>query len=347
MNLRRAPLLLVLAALLALFALVSVRWGRARVVAELQGELLAPPVGEGRTVAWLERRADEAALMLKQGRARPRELLTGAVLGGLALDGDYALVTRKERPEAEPRFLSIHLASGGRKDLFPLPGLAKQIVVGEGWICWLSETPAALPAALHVVAGGPVTALWAMSPRRDKPQVVRLLSCSGGAELLGESQGQVYWLERDDQTSRIYRQEVGDSLRQLLASARGARRALLLADRIAWTAPSQEAASTEQYCSVKVRPLSTGDPTVIADWLQPNATLLHAGNTLYAQERDRLWQLGQRRGEQWTRYRASFGGQSPAVVGGIEYLVAQEQGKTRLVRRGLTWTGKLQVMVGL
>jgi hypothetical protein len=346
MNLRRVPLLLALVAVLALFALVFVRWGKARVVAELQGKLLAPPVGEGRTVAWLERRADEDALMLKQGRARPRELLTGAALGGLALEEDDAFVTRQESQESAPRFFALDLPSGGQKDLFALPGLAKQIVVGEKWICWLSETPAALPAAPHVVAGGPVTALWAMSHRRDKQQVVRLLSCFGGADLLGESGEQVYWAERDGQTFRVYRQKIGDSLRQPLASERGARSALLLADRIAWTAPSQEAASTEQYCSVKARPLSSGDPTVIADWLQPNAALLRSGDTLYAQERDRLWQLGEGRGEQRTRYHASLGGQHPAVVGGIEYLVAQEQGKTRLVRRGLTWSGRLRVMVG-
>jgi hypothetical protein len=346
--LRRLLFLLALVALLALFAYTFARWGKPRPVAELQGKLLAPPVGDRGALAWLERRPGGDCLVVRQrSRGAPRALLTAAELGGLAVVNGRAYLSRRDREGGPTQMWSVQLHSGRQKALVPIPSPATQIVSGDEWICWLAERPAALPAAPFVVAGGPVTAVWAMTHRNDRLHPVRLLSGSGEAELLAVVSQDLYWAEYSGGTTRVRRQRITGGEVEPLVSEPGRRGALLLGNRLAWTAPSREAALPEQYCSVKTRSLSGGEATSIADWLAPDAVLLRSGRVLYAQERDALWQLGSRRGQQRVLYRASFGGRYPTIIGGVEYLVQQHGKKARLIRRGLTWGGKLRVMLGV
>ncbi len=344
MNLRRVPLLLALLAVFALAALACARWGQPRVAAEIQGKLLAPPVGEGGAVAWLERRGDGDHLMASGSR---RELLHGSALGGLAVTDRAAFTTLVEAGSVSPRLTSVELKSGVSKGLAALSAPAEEIVAEGDWVCWLSTQPAALPAAPFVVAGGPVTAIWAMSRGDDRPRAMTQLSASGGVDLLGVIADRLYWAERYGQSTRLRAQDITAREPETLVTESGDRSAVLLDDRVAWTAPSQETANPEQCCAVKVRALSGGEATVIADWLAPDTVLFHSGGALYAQERDALWRVGERRGDQRVLYQSSFGGRDPVAVGGVEYLVVQEGKTARLIKRGLTWTGKLRVLVGL
>jgi len=344
MMLRRIPLLLALLAILALAIVACACWGQPRVAAEIQGKLLAPPVGGSGAVAWLERRSDGDLLMALGSR---RELLHGSALGGLAISGRGAFTTLVGAEGGPPRLASVEFRSGVAKDLATLSAPATQIVAGADWVCWLSTRPSALPAAPFVVAGGPVTAIWAMSRRDNRPRVVTQLSASGGVDLLGAVADRLYWAERYGQSTRLRRQGITAGEPETLVTEPGARSAVLLGDRLAWTAPSQETANPGQCCAVKVRPLAGGEATAIADWLAPDAVLLHSGGGLYAQERDALWRLGERRGDQRVLYRSSYGGRDPVAVGGVEYLVERDGKKARLIKRGLTWNGKLRVLVGL
>jgi hypothetical protein len=338
-------MLLALSALLALVALLCARWGRPRVAAEIRGELVVPPVSDGGAVAWIERQNGADTLVVLKPR---RELLASSSLSGLAVSGNAAYTALVGAVGDSPQLVTVGLRSGARKELASLSGPATEIVAGGDWVCWLSTRPAALPAAPFVVAGGPVTAIWVLSRRGDHPRVVAQLSASGGVDLLGVVADKLYWAERQGQSMRLRGQGLSAGGSETLVSEPGYRSAVLLGDRVAWTASSQEAALPDQYCAVKVRPLSDdGNTTVIADWLQPDAALLRSGAALYAQERDALWRLGARRGDQRVLYRTSYGARDQTVSGGVEYLVERHGKTARLIKRGLTWAGKLRVLVDL
>ncbi len=134
---------------------------------------------------------------------------------------------------------------------------------------------------------------------------------------------------------------------EVVAEEPGARSAVLLKDRLAWTAPSQENSSPDVFAAVKVRPLSGEEVKVVADWLGPNARLLASGDRLYAQDRECLWRIGDERGTQQIVYDRSYGSTRAALVGGNEYLIADLGKGTLLLARGVTWTAKLRHALGL
>lgn len=347
---RRLLQLLALTAVVALAAFVGLRWGKPRAVVRASSAVTVAPVGDGATIAWIERDAESYHLRAKRGRGSATEVLAGGVVSGLALQDRRLITSLADAPGGVAKLCSVTLR-GDTKDLTTLSAPASQIVTGEGWICWATAGEPALPAAPFVAAGGPVLVVGALPEQGGAPSLVAGRAGGARAELVGISQGQLYWLERQRRRGRTFtvvmrgRLQGGET--EVVAEEPGARSAVLLKGRLAWTAPSQEASSPDLFAAVKVRPLSGGEAKVVADWLSAGARLLASSDRLYAQDSECLWRIGNARGTQQIVYDRSYGSTSPTLVGADEYLVTQKGAETTLLARGVTWTAKLRHALGL
>jgi hypothetical protein len=346
---RRLLSVLVLVAI-ALAILIGVRWGKPRVVARASSAVVAAPAGEGATIAWIERDGGSSHLRVKRGRGAPAEVLASETVSGLAVRGGRILTSLIEAPSGEAKLRSIG-AGGDQKDIAVLSAPAGEIAAGDGWVCWAAGGEPRLPAAPFIAAAGPVVVVGAVPETGGAPVAVTGQLGSAQANLVGLASGKVYWLERQRRggrlVTRVMRRALQGGAPEVLAEEPGDRSAVLLKGRVAWTAPSQESSSPASFVSVKVMPLSGGEAKVVADWLGSGARLLASGDRLYAQDRECLWRIGEARGTQQVVCDRSYGATRAALVGGSEYLVADQGRGTVLLARGVTWTAKLLHALGL
>ncbi len=349
---------LALLLLMALAWLAYVRSGRPRAVADVQGEVAGLPVGQSGAVAWLEADPGGDRVRLAGRGRRPRVLWSGSGLMGLALAGGKAFVTKREQG-SEGQLLAVSLNDGQPQALATLKGEAAQVVVGDGLVAWLEERPAALPGVPFIAAAAPVTAIRSISETGGPISFVAAMPLDAPttqqgarrplADLLGIAGRQVYWLQREGggpEQSASLRYCAPGSRPQTLAVETGAQQAVLLQDAVAWTSFSQEAADPRQYLAVKRQPLGGGPTQVIGDWLGPEAELLGSGRRLYAQDKEVLWHLGKRRGEQRVIYSRPPGTMGTRVIGEDQYLVLRIGKTTTVAKRPLTAWARARQLLG-
>jgi len=345
--------LLVIAA--GLVALGAIRWGRVHVVATVQGELMAPPAGDGRWVAWLEGDPGETRLLvMPRHGSRPAVSLRAAALSGLAVDGDAAYLTRSA-PEGKGRtraeLLRIRLPQGTPKAIGALTRGASQMVSGDGWLCWREDYEAALPGVPFVVAAAPVTVVRARRESAGDAEVVATVSGPDagpgphGLALLGVTGGSAYWVERmrvaGSTATVVRRARLPGGEAENLVQEEGERSAALGKGTLLWTAPSAEAAEPYTFSAVKQRRLDASEVSVIADWLGPVATVMVTRGRVYVQDRHLLWALGGERGQQRVIYRGAGWASAAPVLGDEQYLVLPSRAGTQIARRPLTAWARL------
>jgi hypothetical protein len=345
---RLLPLLALISVALAI--LIGLRWGKPRVIARAGSTIAGAPAGEGATIAWIERDGESSHLRVKRGRGAPVDVVSRGVVSGLAVQDGQIIASVADSPGGVATLRAMPIRGEG-KDVAALSAPAREILVGDGWICWAAGGEPRLPAAPFIAAAGPVVVVGAIPEKGGAPVAVTGQLGSAQADLVGVAGGKVYWLERERRGGRLVTRVMGrapqGSAPEVLAEEPGDRSAVLLRDRLAWTAPSQESASPEAFVSVKVRPLAGGEAKVVADWLGSGARLLASGDHLYAQDSECLWRIGEARGTQQVIYDRSYGAGRAALIGGSEYLVADEGRRAVLLARGVTWTAKLRHALGL
>jgi len=348
-----------LAALVGLTCYGLARTARPRALWTLQGELRAPPTGDGRWAAWLEGDPGEARLVaVRRGFGRPGVVLAEAGLSGLAVAGETAFVTRAGaadggRPAA---LLRVSLRGGASEELAALPLEAAQISSGEGWLCWREQRPGGLPGVPFVAAAAPLTVIRALPQEGGQVETVAVLAAEGPrggefVELVGVSGRAVYWTERRglgvEMTTAIRRAALTGGEPETVVREPGRLSAALVGDALVWTGRSAEAADSGQFAAVRRRPLQGGEVEVIGDWLASGASVLGGRDRVYVRDRGHLWSLGRRREEQRALLASPGGLREARLVGDQEYLIMAGRGRTVVARRPVTWWGRVRALVNL
>ncbi|UCC67346.1 MAG: hypothetical protein JSV79_09440 [Armatimonadota bacterium] len=349
-----------LLAVIGLAYLAVFRSARPRVLARVEGELLSPPSGNGRWVAWLEGDSQEARLVVaRRHRDRPRVAFSAAGLSGLAVAGDSAFLTRTTEAaggEPEVSLLRVDLSGGAAEEVGRIERSARQIVWGDGWLCWREYWEAALPDVSFVVAAAPLTVVRAC--REDGRDLHTLDAVTAGGrdsgdhlELIGIASQHAYWLDRraagDVDSTAIRRIALPDGRPQVLAREPGRRTAALSRRALFWSAPSLEAAEPMQFASVKRLRLDDPETKVIADWLDSRVAVLASETDAYAQGRHWLWRLGDGRGKQRHLCGVAAGQGGAVVLGDEEYLVIRSAGGLSVARRPLTCSARVRTVFSL
>lgn len=340
--LRRVPLVLALVAVVLLAFLLALRWGKPRVVARVEGDVVAPPTGDSGVLAWVEQRGASAFLLVGKGsKPRPVALARGSGAAGAYSTAILSNGIRVSVP-----------ASSGTAGHGALALAARALTGDTRLVCWLTSVGAAVPAAPFVAAGGPASAILAFpDSRAEKPTPLYASLSTGGIELIGVDRGSVYWLERDsragESVTTIRRRPVTGGDAETVVEEHGRQSAVLFRGRLVWTAPSLENSNGSPSGAVKSRQLPGGETQVVADWLGPNAQVAAGDDAVYVLDNDGTWRLGDRRGEQRFVYEGYYGSPTRAVVGAYEYLLRSDRGSKTLVKRGLTWGAKLRSALGI
>lgn len=352
-KLRRSVSIIVILAVAGL-AYLSTGWSaRPRVLCLVNGRPLSPLAGEGRWVAWLEGDGKERRLVLapRSGR-RPRTVLTGAGLSGLAVSGESAYVTRAEAGGGA-ELLEISLPGGGTKTIAELSEGADQLTCSGGWLVWQKSRPAGVLGVPFVAAAAPVTVVRARPVAEGPVRVVAVVSGEGGAsndgfELLGAAGDRAYWIERSPASQRTWvrRAPCAGGATETIAEEQGLRRAALGGEVLVWTGPSLEAGRAQSFASVKRMNVGKGGADAIADWLGTGTAVMISDGQAYAQERGSLWRLGERRGEQRRLSVGPPGLMSARVIGDEEVMFLEGAGGSAVAKRPLTAWARLRAMVG-
>jgi hypothetical protein len=335
--------------------LAAVQSARPRVIARVDGRVLSPPSGQGRWVAWLEGEAQKGHLVAARRRGGgARIAFSAAGMSGLAVAGNSAFLSRAANAEGgvtEISLLRVDLADGTSEELAPLGRSADQIVSGDGWLCWHEYWEAGVPGVDFVVAAAPLDAVRACPETGGSVSTLAVLRAdplevADRPELVGIADGHAYWLERrfvrGMETSVIRRAALPDGEPETVAQERGRRTAALSSEALLWTAPSLEAGEPSQHATVKRMELDGGEPLVIADWLEPRASVLTSDGRAYAQGGSWLWRLGTSREEQRPLCSAPPGMVTAGISGDQEYFVIRASGGLSIARRPLTWWARVR-----
>ena len=350
----RRDVIIVAVLLLAGLAYLSTgRWAGPRLLCQVTGRVLSPPVGAGRWVAWLEGDEKERRLVVtaRSGGER-RTVLAAAELSGLAVRGETAYVTRSEG-NGRAELLEVSLPGGGTKTAAELPEGADQIACAGGWVVWRRSREPGLPGVPFVAAAAPVTVIRARPVGRGPVRVAAVVSGEGsskeGFDLLGVAGDRAYWLERSaapNERTWIRRAPCPGGEVETIAEEPGIRSAALEDGVLLWTGPSLEAGSAMSCSSVKRMDVEKGGSEVIADWLGRETVVLLSSGEGYGQEQGSLWRLGGKRGEQRRLSIGPPGLMSGRVIGDEEFIFLRGGAQMALAKRPLSLWSRIRSLAG-
>jgi hypothetical protein len=364
-----------LIAAVILLAVIGLAWlayresGRVRVVGEPSGAgaQLTLPSGHAGTVVWIESAVRSPnsdgtgpdRVMLARRWRSPRQIASGSEVTAVAVDGSRVLVAGRQTGQ-DAMLTTIDIGSGKQETLATVKGRAEGVAAAGGLAAWIERRGAAVPAAPFVAAAAPVTVIRSTPENPSgRVTVVAVLDTDptrGDAarpDLLGLRHRRVYWLEhqgRDEGSVTLIRSaDAGGGAPETLVSEPGVQEAVLLDDSLAWTCASVEVAAGDSR-AVKRMMLAGSEqdawdaakPQVIADWLSGSMQLLGSGAKAYAQDKELLWRLGDRRGEQKVLYTRPGSVASGVVIGDDEYVLLRERKQAVIAKRPLTWWARVR-----
>ena len=356
---RRLPVILALLAIAGLAYRLFGQSAQPRLLWPVNGRLLSPLVADDRWIGWVEQDEIASRLVVAPRKGGPRRtVLSGEGLSGLTIEGDRAFVARAEAGpgRAGGALEQVTLPDGGATTIASLVGMPDEIIASGDWLVWRSTRRSALPGVPFVVAAAPLIVIQA---RRTEGGPVHTLTVvrgdrsasTAGCDLLGVVDGQAYWIERDSPgaglQTRVLRAPCQGGDLDRVIEERGSRAAALQDDVLIWTAPSLDAGAIDSYASVKRLHIGHPQPEVIADWLEPGAGVLLSHGTAYAHDRNGLWRLGRRRGDQRRLFARPPRVIALSAVGDHEYLVMAGAEGSVVAQRPLTWWARIKAAVAL
>jgi len=311
----------------------------------LEGRPLTAPLGDSKSIVWLEGDSEKARLVVLRGSRRTVRL-ERASLSGLAVAGDTAYVSA---PESDgEKLLRLDLRTGRVETIARLTAKADEITQGEGSVVWRETRGGDLPGAPFVTAAEALTVLRTCDDRGRATTLAVLHTGSDSLDevrFLGVTGSKVYWLERRQgvrTTTLVWRASLPQGEPEMVASEAGARSAALGGDKLAWTAPSREAAEPGTFSAVLERPLEAGPTRVVGDWVGTRAELAVSGEVIYAQERRRLWRFQGGLGDQQSLGPPIPSAVRSSIIGEDEYVIVRSRRGYTMVRRPLTWGARMR-----
>lgn len=297
MALPRKVLLLILG-VLAVALVLSHR--HSRLVAPVQGQVTRTAAGPG-GLYWIERSADgsRAALMRAKGLGKPGEpLATAPDIRDLAVaDRDVYFLSEEGGPGAG----RLSRVSAGSAPQVLADGLKapQGLLVTSDSVYWAETRPAAVPGVACVPVLQPLSLIYAADRALQSRRLLVVAENADthfGGKLLGERDGQLYWMQQFGQqynravttVSRLPAQG-GDP--EELVRVLGSQDAALGRSVLFWTAPSEERVPPESARTIYRRALAGGEPQKLTDWMALRGVLVALGDRPLYCDYQTVWRV--------------------------------------------------------
>ncbi len=330
---------------------VHVRPGAGGATATDVTMLAVSPAG----VYWVTQPQDGLATLQHARRlgGRAQQVATAPDIRSLAVVGREVLYLTEDK---QPNSGQLWRATGAGAAQSLATGLRapQGVLPTGGQLTWTETRPSPAPGVACVPVLQPLSLLM----RADNGGQGRaLLAVSESAEahftgkLLGERDGQLYWLQHFGQQynrpltviSRVPLQ--GGPVEQLVR-VEGKQDAVLARRVLYWTAPSEELAPALAGRSVRCLALAGGEPRTLTDWMGPDGVLLLVGQRPYYCDRTYLWRIPRRLGEARPVSEPKLDPECLTNYGGAIYARTTRGDSSRLVRVPVTWGARLRGLLG-
>ncbi|NPV47130.1 MAG: hypothetical protein HPY69_09220 [Armatimonadetes bacterium] len=284
-----------LVVLLVLVAVLVVSRRHDRLVAPVQGQVTRTAAGPG-GLYWIERKADgsQAALWRATGLGRPGEqLATAPDIRDLAVAEREVYFLTEEGGPGSGRLARV--GAGGAPQVLADGLKAPQgLLVTTDSVYWAETRPAAVPGIACVPVLQPLSLIYAADRALQSRRLLVVAENAEthfGGKLLGERDGQLYWVQQFGQqynraVTTVSRLPVQGGDPEELVRVLGSQDAALGRSVLYWTAPSEERMPPESARTVYRRALAGGEPEKLTDWMALRGVLLVLGDRpLYCDDR--------------------------------------------------------------
>jgi hypothetical protein len=351
--LSRKILLVVLAGLAV--ALVITR-RHDRLVAPVQGQVTRTVAGPG-GVYWIERgsQGTQSALCRAKGLGQPgQQLATAPDIRDLAAADDGVYYLTEEGAPGSGRLSQIG-ASGGPAALAEGLKAPQGLLVTRDTVYWAETRPSPAPGIACVPVLQPLSMIHAAD---HSGQGARLLAVVENADayfngkLLGERDGQLYWMQQFGQqynraVTTVSRVAAAGGAPEELVRVLGPQDAILGQGTVYWTAPSEERIPPESARTVYRRSLAAGEPEKLTDWMAIRGVLfLYNDRPHYCDDRV-VWRMPDRLAEPVPLDSVRVEPASVSVARGTLYAYHQGEKARGVIRCPLTLVARLRGMLKL
>lgn len=291
-------ILLVILAVLAVALLLSRRHDR--LVAPVLGQVTRTLAGPG-GLYWVERTADgsQAGLFRATSPGKAGEQMAAApdIRDAAAADREVYFLTEKGAP-GSGRLSRV--SSGGAPQVLAEGLKAPQgLLITADSVYWAETRPAAAPGIACVPVLQPLSMVYAAD---RGGQSKRLLVVAENADvyfsgkLLGERDGQLYWMQQFGQqynraVTTVSRLPVQGGDPEELVRALGSQDAALGRAMVYWTAPSEERVPPDSARTVYRRTLAGGEPEKLTDWMALRGVLFLLGDRPHYCDDRVVWRI--------------------------------------------------------
>ncbi len=297
---RSRVLWIILIVVTALLVAAYIVGGRPRPVCQVGGSIVALQADD-RGLVWLETAGAGppptlSISVLERGDRAPRCIHPERPIRSFALSADHVLVLESDGQRGS--LLSVP-RSGGQATTLAEGLLRPTSLLLEGTAAYWTETrPAAAPHVWHIPTLLP-RAMVCSRPIQSQGAGQAIVAIEAQTDefqgtLLGLHDGRLYWLDilaatNSDSWSTIRSVPTTGGLTETIARERGVRTALLEADTLYWTAPSEDAGDPLHCCCIRRAVLPQDSPVTLTDWVMAGGSLCRFRGQLYYGAVDGLW----------------------------------------------------------
>lgn len=287
----------------ALVAFGYVRGGRPQVIYTAGGEI-TDLVADETGLLWLERPVPSspggALYGLADGAGSPACLYAEPRLTSFVPAGDRVLAVTREGELGA--VIALPRKGGAPSEL--VSGLRQPAGLGEhGGVVYFAEaTPPLVEHLHHVPVLRSRTIVKGLPPEGGAPRALAAFEgppSESRPEFLGGRAGKLYWLDRtsggagDCWTAVRSVDTEGGTLEVLTRERSAYQHAVLSADELLFTAPSEDAGDPLSYRCVRRLSLNGGDPTTQCDWLPPGGRIVRSRTDTYYTSFAGAWVWGE------------------------------------------------------
>lgn len=351
----RKPLYLILAVLVVVFAATRVRLpGRAGAgVDAAHLKLLSVSAGG---VYWVNQPPEGPAQLQHAPRvgAPARPVATAPAIRSLAPAGKGLVYLTEDQAPNSGQLWQAGPGSAPPRSLRQGLRAPQGLLATPEHLYWVETRPSPAPGIACVPVLQPLSLVYRAAPDGQAPA---LLAVSESAEahfpgkLLGERDGQLYWLQHSGQqyqhaTTAISRVPVAGGAAEQVVRTEGLQDALLAGRTLYWTAPSAEMSPPGFGRTVRAMALPGGEARTLTDWMSTDGILgLAGGRPIYC-DRTTIWRLPSRLAEATPMAKLKLNPDAATTHQGAVYGPVTDGDKMTLTRRPLTFAARLRGLFG-
>lgn len=307
-------------------------------------------------VYWVDQAPGGGATLLHAARvgAAPRTLASAPSITSLAAAGKSLVYLTEDKTPSSGQLWQAGPGSAPPRSLRQGLRAPRGLLATREHLYWVETRPAPVPGIACVPVLQPLSLIYRANLDGEAPALLAVSESDEAhfpGRLMGERDGQLYWLQHSGQQyqhpiTTVSRVPVQGGPAEQMARAEGLQEALVVGSTLYWTAPSEEISPPGAGRSVRCLPLAGGEARTLTDWLSPRGALGMIGGRVVYCDQTTVWRIPSRLGEAQPVAKFAQNPDCLTIYNGAVYTPTTTPEGGRLMRRPLTLGARLRGLMG-